>query len=465
VSRWIRATCALLFVAVALPAAAQATTRMPIGFYDDASFRWSTDSSANLAAAATAGASVIHTNANWATIAPTRPASALSGDDPAYRIADLDQLVAAASQHGLRVMVTIVGTPKWANGGTTPNHMPRRLSDLTAFAHMLATRYNGHNGHGSVSLWSVWNEPNLQLFLTPQFSGKTVVSPGLYAKLYKAAYAGIKAGNSSAAVAIGETSPEGRDKPISTAGQGQSVAPATFARLLARTKGLKFAAYAQHPYPTTPSGKALSLARYPNVTLPNLPRFEKDLAKFFHRTVPIWITEYGHQTKPAQARGVTYAQQAAYAKQALAYAKTDKNVDMFVWFTLRDSASNPWKSGLEQSNGAHKPAFASFASLARSLRGTEQAVRPGLKPKVVLYVPTIAYYSPSGSRVGITYTVRDAKGHFVTRGLPVGFISANQSVTFTPNFTARRGNTYTVTATVNDVNGHVETVVVTVRAS
>jgi hypothetical protein len=336
--------------------------------------------------------------------------------------------------------------------------MPRRLSDLTTFARMLATRYNGHHGFGTVSIWSVWNEPNLQLFLTPQFSGKKIVSPTLYAKLYKAAYAGIKQGNPSSAIAIGETSPEGRDKPIATKGQGQSVAPGTFARLLAQTKGLKFEAWAEHPYPTVTNGKALGKSRYPNVTLPSLPLFEKNLAKLFHRPVPIWITEYGHQTRPAQRKGVTYAQQALYAKQALSYAKNDPNVEMFIWFTLRDSATNPWKSGLEQPSGARKPAFASFASLARSTRGTLQTVRKKQKPKIVVYVPMISYYSPIGSSVGITYTVRDAKGRYVSRGEPVGSIGPDQSVSFTPNFIARSGNTYTVSAVVNDASGHTELV-------
>ncbi len=121
--------------------------------------------------------------------------------------------------------------------------MPKKLTDLTTFAKMLATRYNGHQGHGNVGLWSVWNEPNLQLFLTPQFSGKKIVSPAEYAKLYKAAYSGIKAGNKVAQVAIGETSNLGRDKPIATAGQGQSVAPGTFAKLLAQQPGLGSAAW------------------------------------------------------------------------------------------------------------------------------------------------------------------------------------------------------------------------------
>ena len=111
-------------------------------------------------------------------------------------------------------MINVTGTPKWANGNKTPNRLPTRLSDLTTFTKMLATRYNGRTGHGTVGLWSVWNEPNIQLFLTPQYSGKKIVGPANYAKLYKAAYAGIKAGNPLAKVAIGETSARGRDKPL-----------------------------------------------------------------------------------------------------------------------------------------------------------------------------------------------------------------------------------------------------------
>ena len=79
--------------------------------------------------------------------------------------------------------------------------------------------------------------------------------------------------------------------------------------------------------------------------------------------MPIWITEYGYQTKPTQPHGVTAAQQAADARVALNFARADKDVRMFIWFTFRDSAGNPWKSGLEQVNGAHKPGYAAFSAL------------------------------------------------------------------------------------------------------
>jgi hypothetical protein len=448
---------------LAIPAAAaHAAPRMPIGFFDDPSFRWSPTRADNLRTAALTGASVIHTTATWASLAPTKPANAANGDDPAYKLADLDDLVFQSSLNGLRVMIDVTGTPKWANGGKAPNVLPKRVGDLTTFTRMLATRYNGKNGHGVVSLWSVWNEPNIQLFLTPQFAGKKIVGPANYAKIYRAAYAGIKAGNPAAKVAIGETSARGRDKPL--AGVSASVAPGTFARLLAQQKGLKFDAWAHHPYPTSPNLPPLQKVRYPNVTLSTLPKFESDLKKFFHRSVPIWITEYSHETKPAEPHGVTFATQAKYAKQALTIAKNDPNVQMFIWFVYRDSAGNPWQSGLFSQNGAKKPAYNSFSAVARLIDGTTSTTKAGVPPRVTMYMPYLAYYSSPGSAIGVTYSVLDGTKP-MAKGEPVATLAPDQSITFTPVFKPVKGHTYTVTATANEANGHSEQRTAVVRVA
>ena len=122
------ALVALVALLVAPVATVQAATRMPIGFFDDSSFRFSAARQENLADAAATGASVIHTTANWASIAPTRPSTPSDGNDPAYRLSDLDELVFTSGLHGLRVMINVTGTPKWANGNKTPNRLPTRLS-------------------------------------------------------------------------------------------------------------------------------------------------------------------------------------------------------------------------------------------------------------------------------------------------------------------------------------------------
>src|SRR5262249_32396154 len=149
--------------------------------------------------------------------------------DPAYNLSDLDALMESAQKYDLQVLMTISGTPKWANGGQTPNNPPTSMGTLTTFAQLLASRYNGTHGFRSVACFSVWNEPNLQQFLTPQYEGTTIVSPGIYARLYMAAYAGIKKGNPHALVAAGETSNRGKQAPSPGS---DSVAPATFAHLL-----------------------------------------------------------------------------------------------------------------------------------------------------------------------------------------------------------------------------------------
>jgi hypothetical protein len=443
-----------LIVLLAAPAASvQAAQRMPIGFFDDPTFRWSPDRAENLQQVAVTGASVIHTTASWASLAPTKPANAANGDDPAYKLADLDELVFRSGIYGLRVMIDINGTPKWANGGKSPNVMPTKLADLTAFARMLATRYNGRNGHGTVALWSVWNEPNLQLFLTPQFVGKKIVGPANYAKLYKAAYAGIKAGNPLSKVAVGETSARGRDKPLN--GVSASIAPGTFARLLAQVKGLKFDAWAHHPYPTSPNLPPTQKVRYPNVTLSTLKTFEANLKKFFHRSVPVWITEYGHETKPPDPHGVSYATQAKYAVQALNIAKADPNVQMFIWFVFHDSKGNPWQSGLYDAAGRQKPAYDPFGAVARLIDGTMTTVKAGASPKVTMYLPYIAYYSQPGTQVGLTYVVRDGS-QTVAVGQPVATLQGDESITFVPAFKTVKGHKYSVTVTANEPNGHSE---------
>ena len=68
--------------------------------------------------------------------------------------------------------------------------MPTRVSDFAAFARAIASRYSGRiEGYPFVRFYSIWNEPNLQGFLTPQFDKRgRSVAPANYAKLAAAAY-------------------------------------------------------------------------------------------------------------------------------------------------------------------------------------------------------------------------------------------------------------------------------------
>ena len=116
------AVCALL--AVAAPLSALSAERMWVGFQDDPSFRWRQDRAAVLDQAATTNSGLVRTTVYWSRIAPRKPANASSPFDSAYRWDDLDELVRGLQFRGIEAMLTIWGTPDWANGGKGPNYAP-----------------------------------------------------------------------------------------------------------------------------------------------------------------------------------------------------------------------------------------------------------------------------------------------------------------------------------------------------
>lgn len=377
--------------------------RMLVGFQDDPSFRWQPDRQAMLDAAAAAGTTVIRATVNWHQAAATRPGRTDDPFDPAYRLEDIDELARNAQRRGIELLLTIWGTPSWANGGESPNHPPLDPDDLRSFAHALADRYSGrHAGYPFVRLYSIWNEPNLEQFLAPQFDARgRSVSPWSYARMARAAYAGIKAGNPEALVALGETSARGRDRPSPNAVQ-DSHSPARFARLVAELRPpVQLDAWAHHPYPTSPDQKPDQRVRWPNVNLTRLQQFGTWLDRNFGRTdLPLWLTEYGHETLPEERLGVTRATQAAYTVQALELARAVPRVKMFVWFVFRDDPGGAWESGLLGSDGRAKPALEPFTAAARPLDARNLVVPAG-ESLAQVPVRELAYFVPAGSRIRV----------------------------------------------------------------
>ena len=323
----------------------------------------------------------------------------------------------------------------------------------------LASRYSGRfAGYPFVRYFSIWNESNLQLFLAPQFDAKgKSVAPRNYARLAAAAYSGIKAGNRAAKVAVGSTSSAGRDKPL--AGKSATHSPGRFAQLVAAANPrLKFDAWAQHPYPVPANQKPTQKVRWPNVTLGSFARFEKSLDTWFKRkNVRIWITEYGHEVKSdGEPKGVSRAQQAAYAAQALALAKADPRTDMFIWFVFRDHSTSLWQSGLRTRSGAAKPSLARFTTAARSLdaRNAIVTARGGIaNPTVTVALRAYAAGTKPGELVGFDVIVSE-KGKLVWRGQPTATFGrdATARVRLT-GFRPIKGRTYTVQIEANVESG------------
>jgi hypothetical protein len=446
--------------AASLPPAAGAAARMWVGFQDEQSLLWKPDRERMRARTADAGTTMMRVQVLWYVIAPRRPANAASPSDPGYDWAPFDEMIRQAQRQGQEVMLQIWGTPSWAGAGH--NRLPRNLNDLRSFGRALASRYSGRYPQlPFVRFYGVWNEPNLSLFLRPQFDARgRSVSPRLYARLYRAAYAGIKAGNPRALIGIGETSPRGRDRPRPNVSDTHS--PAKFAELLSKERPvLRFDAWAHHPYPLSPRSSPAQVVRWPSVTLRSLPRFGRSLDLWFkRRNIPIWVTEYSHETRPEDRNGVTHEQQAAFMQQAVGIARANPRVAMFVWYVLRDDLADRWQSGMLTFGGLEKPAFDRFSVLARLLdaRNGIVRVRGGVaNPSLRFSGLAMAHLSGVGGEVGITYRVyrgtSPTPATLIAVRQPESRIDVDGWVTVRAEFTPARSRTYTVTIEANNPSG------------
>ena len=193
----------LLFLAslaaASLVPAATAADRMWVGFHDDPDAPLGRDANGGDGQGTRQRAAVSpHDRRMVRRSRRSVPRQATDPFDPAYKFGDVDEFVRNAQQRGLEVLITIWGTPGWANGNQKPQAMPRNLADFQNFARAVASRYSGRfAGYPFVRFYTIWNESNLATFLVPAVQRGRARSSARanYAKLARAGIAGIKAGN------------------------------------------------------------------------------------------------------------------------------------------------------------------------------------------------------------------------------------------------------------------------------
>jgi hypothetical protein len=402
---------------------------MWFGFLDDQSFRWGgAQQTTNWNAAKRDHASVVRTVVRWDQIARWRPASRLNPFDPAYNFRDLDDFVIHAQQRGIEVLLTLWGTPSWANGDAGPRVPPTDISDFAAFAHVVAARYSGrYAGLPHARFFSIWNEPNSPVFL----SAPDPVAA--YATLASAGYRAIKAASPGAIVALGETA--------------AAHDPATFVdRLAAANPNLRFDAWAHHPYPADPRGSPERPRAWPNVGVRELGRLDREVERAFDRPdVPLWVTEYAEP-----GTYVSPNRQAADLAHAVAIAAEESSVQMFIWLMLRNHPGTPWQSGI-----AGKPAARVFQEEAQRFDPRNAIIQfSGARRSFLLRVPALElrWHLSSGARVGIRYLVTMG-GRRVTSGALASRIGSDGWVPVPLHFGARPTRDYTLTLELEDVHG------------
>ncbi|MDQ6608000.1 MAG: hypothetical protein M3Z06_15825 [Actinomycetota bacterium] len=440
------------------------------------------------------GVQRVRVNVLWSSIAPTpdsriKPANfnaANPSDYPAGSFAAYDRLVEFAKLEGLGVEFNITAPgPLWAMAKNSPtsraaNHWEPNASEFLQFVFALGVRYSGaYAGLPRVNVWSIWNEPDQPGWLAPQslrIKGREVAqSPRLYRDLVRAGFQGLYySGHTPArdSILIGELAPEGYETPaVYTA-----MTPLPFLRDLycvsnsyrplrgnaatalgcprsgsrrqfvaANPDLFRATGFAHHPYYFfhPPNYSAVD----PNFApLADLGRLERALDRSMrawgvHRRLPVYLTEYGYQTKPPDPyQNVSPAQQATYLNQADYMAWRDPRVRSVAQFLLFDSAPDSrytpqdfsywdtFQTGLLYAGGKPKPAFTAYAlpiwiPSARFRRGTRVFIWAELRaaPHNRRQSAKIQWRPPSGSyRTLSTVTTTSVRGYLTARVRPPG---------------------------------------------
>jgi len=338
------------------------------------------------------GVHALRVELHWEGVAPgprsaTRP-SFEATNPAAYRWGQYDAVLAEAQRLHWPVLLTVTSpAPRWATSNRKAPYITRPVPrDFREFMTAVARHYGSE-----VSIYSIWNEPNEPVFLMPQWnSNGTPASPRIYRGLYQAGYAGLQgAGIAHPKVLFGETAPAGYDSVRSLLRSEKSkallhpVAPLAFMRealcLNAKYKRssscgeLQMSGYAHHAY-----SKAVSPYFVPSepddVTIGVLSRLSRALdraarAGAIPAHLPIYLTEFGVQSKPNKYLGVSAAQQAEYDAMAEHIAYSNPRVAAFSQYLLKDDSLGGapgasvhggtvgFQTGLEYVNGKRKPLY------------------------------------------------------------------------------------------------------------
>ncbi len=326
----------------------------------------------------------------WADVAPgatsaTKPA--FEATNPAsYHWGAYDEVLAEAQRLHWKVLLTVTSpVPRWATSNRQAPYVTR--PDPRDFREFMTAV--GRHYASEVSLFAIWNEPDHPAFLMPQWNSKgTPESPRIYRGLYEEGVLGLKeAGLANPPVLFGETAPTGYTT-VNVRKEGSKallhdVAPLAFLRgalcLNAHYKRasscsmLPMVGFGHHAY-TTAAGPYYAWPEADSVTIGTLSRLSRalDLAAAAHAIpahVPIYLTEFGVQSKPNKYEGVPVGVQAEYDAISEHIAYSNPRVAAFSQYLLKDDpVGGPagssvhggtvgFQTGLEYVNGKAKPLY------------------------------------------------------------------------------------------------------------
>jgi hypothetical protein len=227
-----------------------------------------------------------------------------------------------------------------------------------------------------IDLWSMYNEPNHPLFLSPQRKNRVLTSPSLYRELYRAGWNALaRTGHRRDTILIGEVLPIGSNANRETS----TTSPLAFARELFCLNGsgrlhpgckgrfapLHASGWALHAY-YRKTGPFSHPPGRDDLTPASVARLRKLLARargkhrLAGKTV-LWDTENGSQTRPPDPKGASLSRQARFINEAEYLAWRTSYMRSFSQYLLTDEQPVwAFQSGLFFSNGKPKPAFDAY---------------------------------------------------------------------------------------------------------
>ncbi len=362
-----RLTILIAMLFVLQPAAsAQASRSQVLIMQDDAQLQFA--QAATLDEFEALGADVVKINLYWNKVAPKgrRKPSGFDGSDPSdYSWDWYDGAVAAIQARGMRPYLSLGGhAPRWASGsrGRRGTYRPE-AKEFQRFAQAAGEHYDG------VDMWSIWNEPNLYSWLSPQRSKGTPLSPGIYRGLYMAGVRGLrKSGHASDTILFGELMPRGgsdsrKVRPLEflremfclDSSYRQYRGAAARKRNCRRVGKLPTSGFAYHPY-TLAAGPGVN-ERKDDAAIGQLSRVRSTLDALARRgklprRTRIWITEFGYQTRPPDRNATPLSRAPSLMDLSEWIAFRNARVASYSQYTLRDDPG--WQSGLRFADGRPK---------------------------------------------------------------------------------------------------------------
>jgi hypothetical protein len=353
------------------------------------------------------GAQIVRIAVGWSTVAPaTRPPgfSPANPASPGYNWAATDATVRELTSEGLDVLINIGSAPTWAEASGKPKSAaagtwrpnPTQFAD---FATAIALRYDGHfpdpltpgSSLPRVRLWQPWNEPNLNVYLTPQWirngSHWAPASPDIYRELLNSFYGAVKAVSPSNYVIGAGTAPYG-DPP-----GGPRMPPVQFDRyLLCEADNARLSptscpdpphldAVDHHPYGI--EGPLWHALNVDDAAVPDMYKIARVLhaAEREGHVLPrgpkaLWASEVEWNTKPPNPGGVPVEKQARWLEQSF-YVLWRQGVDTVLWLQIRDQPPIPnydstYQGGLYYLDGSAKPSLTAyqFPFVTQRLKGS-----------------------------------------------------------------------------------------------